>query len=164
MSSQRFQDPFEFAGYFFAHATWSIDGSDEVLTTIGAEVCSDGSLRMARIEAPTVEESVDHALAWLEDDGHDSTARIVIYDGYVPIGEERCDALIGHLRDFEAMIGDVIVTIAYRRDSSDRIHVVQKTFGIAPGLKTSPDAAARSFQTGIERHADGLPIWRRDVS
>lgn len=158
-----FREPFAFAGFFMAHALWSIDGSDEVLTTVCAEVDEDGVPGMIRIEAGSIEESVEQGKAWLDEDDHDARARLLIYDGYINIDGEQQDALIGHLRDYGAVLGDVLVTLAYRRDEEGQVTVIREGFGVPDGLRIGPDQAARGFFEGVERHTEASSIWERST-
>ena len=61
MSGLRFTASLSFAGFCLAHAIWSVDGADEVLTTLLAQIDQDGTPSMTRIDAGTIPESIESA-------------------------------------------------------------------------------------------------------
>ncbi|MEM7056770.1 MAG: hypothetical protein AAF557_04225 [Pseudomonadota bacterium] len=163
-NTEPFKDRFEFAGMIAAHAIWSIDGEDEPLCTIVAEMTPEGAANMDRVERNTIAESVAWAENWLQRTDHDAPARLLIYDGYAPIEDDpsadRAEALILHLHSFDPPEPPMIITIAYGRGDDAEIHIIREGFHLAD-QQDLPQDLVDSFFGGISRHEDAAPIWDR---
>lgn len=159
MSDIAFDNPLAFAGFMLAHAVWSIDETDEVLTTIHATLDAEGAPSMARIEAETIPEAVDAGRGRMADFA-DGRAAVLIYDGYAPVDGERMDALIAELEDFREPEKSLMITLAYRRGPGNLIEIIREEFLSGTGAQPSePDL--REFSDGIARHEEAAPIWHR---
>jgi hypothetical protein len=153
---------FELAGFFAAHAIWCVsDGS--VLIPMYAYTKEDGGREMERLAMDNLESAVTLGKEKLVSNEYDANEAVFLYDGRIPIKEEKLDAIIIEIRAFFSPQSEAIMAVPYRPKAFLRPFRVHK-----PKILLWKDcedfninAAVDSFFKGVDAHEKGSAMWNK---
>jgi hypothetical protein len=153
-------DAFNLAGYLSAHAIWCIEDG-EVLIPIFGYMMDNGERRLERIELENHEISVALGKQNLDVNQYCAINAVLLYDGRVPLGDEKIDAIIVEIRSYSKLYPEAVLFIPYRPKS-----LSEKFLAYKPKLvhwKNCDDfdiqIALQSFFEGVDAHEHGAAVW-----
>lgn len=157
----------EMAGFFAAHAVWCVaDG--QPLTPLVAYHVEGEKPRLQRFVHETYETAVDEAREFLADNPKQALRAVLIFDGYVALGDEvKTDALLVEAQDYGVPGVDeghsFLMAIPYRHAENKRGFAVHRPkFLEYEGPGDDPDftAAGTAFFVGVDQHEEGGKVWK----
>jgi hypothetical protein len=148
------------AGFFAAHAIWCVsDGA--TLVPMLAYTTEDDQRRMERLVVDDdLQASVAHGKQMLESNTMDATDAVLLYDGRIPIGNQKADAIIIEMRAYFSPGSEAVMAVAYTPKQSGKFRVHKpKLLGWTNCDDFDMDAAVQSFFKGVDGHEKGAKIW-----
>ena len=149
----------EIAGFFAAHAVWSVSDGEPLIPLIAYEL-PNGKRQMIRLVADSNDEGVARGKEWIVKNPDQSVRAILIFDGFIMLEDGRTDALIVTVRDFTQEDAEVMLAVPYRPAYTPEGFAVHRPkfldfTGIEPDWQKLGDALWR----GIEQHEKGAEVW-----
>src|SRR5262249_12901996 len=97
----------------------------------------------------------------LESNEMDANDAALLYDGRIPIGKEKVDAIIIEMRTyFSPKESEAVIAVPYTPKASGRFLVhIPKLLAWENCDDFDMDAAFQSFFEGVEDHDEGSKIW-----
>ena len=148
----------QLAGYYAAHAIWSVSEGDTLLPLLAFED-EDGERSMSRLSSEELGDAVTQGQRALGDNVDDAARGALLYDGYVTLSSGKFDAVFIEVKDYATRSG-FMMAVPYRHASDPA------GFGVhAPKFLRvegpDPDFALLSSQffEGVEAHEEGSRIW-----
>lgn len=153
---------FNLAGFFAAHAIWSVSDG-ESLVPMFAHINDDGEKRMQRlIVGGDLEKSVAFGKDMLESNEADATDAVLVYDGRIPVGDEKLDAVIVEIRSYFSPGSEATMAVPYELSASGAIRVFKpKLLQWDECEDFDIDQAVQSFFQGVDAHEQGAAIWNK---
>lgn len=149
----------ELAGYFAAHALWSLSDA-ETFHPILAYTTEDDAKHMERIITPTAEEAVEYGRKQLDHSDKDPTDIVLLYDGRVT-GDEPRDAVIIELRCYAFPWAKATYGVPYAPKASGRFAVFRPVvLRWEDCADFDLDRAFERFFAGADAHETGGALWR----
>src|SRR5262249_53260242 len=111
------------AGFFAAHAIWCVSDGD-TLTPMLAYTTEDDERIMERFVNDDLGASVAHGNQKLESNEMNATDAVLLYDGRIPIGKEKLDAIIIEMRTYFSPDSEAVMAVPYtpRQSGEFRVH------------------------------------------
>ena len=151
----------ELAGFFAAHAVWSVSDGETLIPLVGFE-SPDGKRQMTRIIAERLEEGAARGKDWLARNQVGAARAVLVFDGYITVGTEKTDALHITIRDYAQRDVEITIAVPYRparHAGGFAIHRL-KLLGVK-GAEADRDSIIAAFRAGIAKHEQGSKIWNR---
>jgi hypothetical protein len=149
----------ELAGYFAAHAVWSLSESD-TFTPMFVFTTEHGERRMERLIAPEAKGAVTAGREKLERNEVDANDGALLFDGRITTETGKLDAVIIEMRSYGFPWAKATIAVPYTPHTSDRFRVHR------PKLLLWHDcgdfdlhAAFEAFFRGSQEHERGATIW-----
>jgi len=147
------------AGFFAAYAIWCVSDS-EMLTPMFAFTTAAGERRMDRLAGNDLEQVVALGKARLaaNDDAADDAA--FLFDGRIPIGERKYDAIIVEMRAYFSPRSASRLGIPYTPKSAGGFHVHRpKILQWQNCEDFSLQDVVEAFFEGVDAHEQGAKVW-----
>ena len=139
-------------GYYAAHAVWSVsDGATLIPMLAYAHV-------MARLVGDDLGTMVQIGRQRLDDNDMNADDAAFLYDGYITIGDDKLDAILIELRDYDAPDARAVIAVPYSRIGKFRVHK-PKLLEWKGCEGYDLDATLKAFFEGVDRHEQGSKIW-----
>src|SRR5438552_2728109 len=90
---------FKLAGFFAAHAIWCVSDAETFTPILGYTTAED-ERKMDRLVSNDAEVAVAHGKKKLDSNAMDADDAALLYDGRIPIGNEKLDAIIIEMRAY----------------------------------------------------------------
>ena len=149
----------ELAGYFAAHAVWSLADAD-MFTPMLAYTTEHGERKMERLVAPTEELAVEFGRKKLADDPMDANDAVLLFDGRLTTDSGKLDAIIIEMRCYGFPWAEATIGVPYTPRSAGRFLVHRpKLLRWHDCDDFDLDAAFESFFRGVDSHAEGAKVW-----
>lgn len=150
----------ELAGYFTAHAVWSISESESLVPILAAED-RKGTRSLTRLVAESLEEAVAQGERRLETNSDGAACLVLVYDGYLNLEEEgRMDALVIEVRQFAPAKSAFTMAIPYRPAEGGGGFTIHKPKLLKfSGPERLIDSALDAFFRGVGQHEQGAEAW-----
>ncbi len=148
------------AGFFAAHAILSVfDG--ETLIPVLAYTMADDQRKMERLViSDDLAVSVAFGKQKLESNEMDANDAVLLYDGRIPLGKEKIDAIIIEIRTYFSPDSEVMLALPYTPNTSGEFRVHKPKLLIWNGCDDFDiDDTLRSFFDGVSSHQKGAKIW-----
>lgn len=146
------------AGFFAAHAIWSVSESDD-LVPILAQTDFEGNRQMSRL-AMGGEQAVEHGQQLLEKNEADAMDATLLYQGWIQLDEGKVDAMIIELRTYPSLDSRAVYAIPYTPKSSGTFKVHSpKILAWEHCDDFDMNAAMEAFFEGVEEHEEGARVW-----
>ena len=150
---------FELAGFFAAHAIWCVSDGDTLVPML-AYTTADDERKMERLAFEDLGASVAYGKNKLKTNEMDATDAVLLYDGRVPIGSEKVDAIIIELRAYFSPQSEAIVAVPYTPKASGEFRVHKpKLLAWNNCDDFDMNTALQSFFGGVDQHEKGVEIW-----
>lgn len=152
------------AGFFASHAIWCVS-EGETLIPMLAYTSADDEPKMERLVINNdLEASVAHGRRKLESNEMDANDAVLLFDGRLPIGEEKVDAVILEIRAYVSPDSKAIMAVPYtpKARGGFRVHKPK----LVAWIKCEDfdmDGAIQSFFEGVEGHTKGAKIWQESL-
>ena len=150
------------AGFFAAHAIWCVSDADgEPLIPMLAFTTPDGKRQMARL---VVEDDLETSVACgkekLAANDMNADDAALLYDGRIPLGKEKVDAIIIEMRAYFSPDSEAILAVPYTPASSGQFKVHKpKLLAWEKCDDFDMNAAFQAFFEGVDSHEQGAKIW-----
>lgn len=150
------------AGYFAAHAVWSVSEGETMIPLLAFEKFN-GTREMARLENPDAGEAVKAGHEWLRSNPDAALRAVLIFDGYVTRESgERTDGLIVEARLYGSEPRSFTMTIPYRNAKHEKgLLVYRPSVEQLSDVQTSVADLSRAFFRGVNQHRQAAPVWAR---
>jgi hypothetical protein len=148
------------AGFFAAHAIWCVSDG-ETLTPMLAYTTEDDERKMERLVVNNdLEASVAHGQRKLESNEMDANDAVLVYDGRIPIGNKKVDAIIIEMRAYFSPDSKAVMAVPYtpKQSGTFRVHK-PKLLGWTNCDDFDMNAAMQSFFEGVGGHEKGAKVW-----
>lgn len=153
----------ELAGFFAAHAVWSVSDGETLIPLVGYET-ADGKRQMHRLVAERVEDGAARGKAWLAKPPEPAVRAVLVYDGYITLKTDKMDALLVTLRDYTHGEAEITIAVPYRPASHAKGFAVHrpKFFGFK-GAAPEWQAIGTALWAGIAQHDKGAAVWNKHL-
>jgi hypothetical protein len=148
------------AGFFAAHAIWCVSDGETLIPML-VYTKADDERKMERLMIDDdLEASVAYGKKRLESNEMDAIDAVLLYDGNIPIGREKVDAIIIEMRAYFSPDSEAVMAIPYTPKSfgSFRVHK-PKLLAWTNCDDFDMNAALQSFFEGVDGHKQGAKIW-----
>lgn len=147
------------AGFFAAHAIWCVSDG-ETLTPILGYTTEDDERKMERLVVnDDLEASVAYGKKKLESNDADANDAVLLYDGRIPIGKEKIDAIIIEMRSYFSE-SEAVMAIPYTPKTTGKFRVHKpKLLAWNNCDDFDMNAALQSFFEGVGEHEKGAKVW-----
>jgi hypothetical protein len=150
---------FKLAGLFAAHAVWCVSDGETLIPML-AYTTADDERQMERLVLNDLESSVACGKNKLESNEMDANDAVLLYDGRIPIGKEKVDAIIIEMRAYFSPGSEAIMALPYTPKASGRFRVHKpKLLAWKNCDDFDMNAALQSFFEGVAGHEKGAKIW-----
>lgn len=148
------------AGFFAAHAIWCVSDG-ETLTPILGYTTVDEQRTMERLVInDDLEASVSFGKEKLLSNEMDAVDAVLLYDGRIPIGNEKVDAIIIEMRAYFSPGSEAVMAVPYTPKASGQFRVHKpKLLAWKDCEDFDMNVALESFWEGVFRHEKGAKIW-----
>jgi len=152
----------ELAGFFAAHAVWSVSGG-EILVPMLAQVDQSGARSMSRLVADHIEDGVEDGKRGLAVNSDGSVCAVLVYDGYITLPSGKTDALFLDIRAYRDPVEALTMALPYRNQQSPQGFAVHRPKFLQYQGGGSPDYAqwGDAFFRGVDAHQQGATIWNK---
>ena len=149
----------ELAGYLAAHAIWCVSNGDMLIPML-AYCADDGERKLERLLINDFAIAVETGKRKLDANTMAANDAVLVFDGFIPIDEEKHDAIIVEMRCYRSPGSKAVIAVPYTP-------VVKRRFLVhTPRILTweqcgeyELDEAMDAFFQGVESHEKGSQIW-----
>jgi len=150
----------QLAGFFAAHAIWSLS-SGEPLQPIYGFLRHSGLREFTRLELPTLEASIAAGRELLERNEAQALDAVLVFDGRVSLGQGKYDAVVIEGQSHGGAGQRLDMIIPYRpADHAEGFAVHRPKFVDLPGAGERSLVLSQDFFRGVNEHREAAPIWR----
>jgi hypothetical protein len=154
---------FRLAGFFAAHAIWCVSDG-ETLTPMLARVGEDGTRSMDRLVMDDLAAAVASGRRSLDSNDADASDAALVYDGRIPLGTDKIDAIIIEIRAYFSPQSEAVIAIPYTPKSSGRFRVHKpKLLQRKNCDHFDMKAVLGSFFEGVGEHEKGSNLWNASL-
>jgi len=148
------------AGFFAAHAIWCVSDG-ETLTPMFAYTTEDDERKLERLVVnDDLQASVAFGKQKLESNEMAANDAVLLYDGRIPIGKEKADAIIIEMLAYFSPDSEAVMAVPYTPKQSGKFRVHKpKLLGWKNCDDFDMNAALQSFFEGVNGHEKGAKIW-----
>lgn len=153
----------ELAGFFAAHAVWSVSDGETLIPLVAYETF-DGKRQINRLVSERVEDGAARGREWLAKNPDGVARAVVVFDGYITLKTGKTDALIVLIRDYTQGEAEITMAVPYRPANDPKGFVVHRPKFL--GFKdTEPDwqKVSSALWAGIARHEKGAEVWNKHL-
>ena len=153
----------ELAGFFAAHAIWCVSEGDTLIPML-AYTTLDGQRKMDRLVFDNPADAVAFGRMKLASNEMGADDCVLVYDGRIPVGNEKLDAIILELRTVFSPNSQMTIAIPYtpKHIQPFRVHK-PKLLEWEHCEDFDLDYAFESFFKGMAGHEKGAEIWNTSV-
>jgi hypothetical protein len=153
----------ELAGYFAAHAIWSVSESDGLIPML-AFTDENDEKKMERLVTDDAAAAVESGRQKLESNEMDATDAALVYDGRIPVDGEKMDAIIIEMCAYFSPGSKAILAVPYSPVSSGKFTVYKpKLIGWENCEDFDQQDVIESFWNGVDAHEQGVKVWHEHL-
>jgi hypothetical protein len=154
----------ELAGFFTAHAVWTVSLQQGPLAPILVTE-SEGERSLTRFnQEPSMEEAVAKAQGLLDGSQDDADRGIILYDAFVTLDDGRCDAIIVQGQEHVSGLLKVEIIQPYRPPNAPGgFAVMQPKVSFPEGQVEHAEQLIEAFFEGLDSHEEGGPLWSESI-
>ena len=151
----------ELAGFFAAHAVWSLTESPEGLfVPMLAYGLPDQRHVMERFADLSTDAAVIAARQKLHANEMKAADAVALYDGRVQNGSEKVDAILAELRCYAAPEAEAMIAVPYTPKSSGTFRIHIPLLVIWKNCEAfNKELLMQTFFKGVNGHEQGSRIW-----
>ena len=148
---------FEIGGYFAAHGMWSVHDGETLNPILAYNTGTD-----KKMERLVQGDAVSFGQKRLASNEMKAKFGTLVCDARIPVGDEKLDALIIEIRDYDTPDSEVLVAIPYERKAEDDFRIYRpKILSWENCDKFDVNVAMEAFFKGVDDHKKGSEIWKR---
>jgi hypothetical protein len=150
-------DAFHLAGYALAHGIWCVSDGEVLIPMVMQELPGNPQRTLTRLAAMEFQNGVELGRTMLERNEAGAACAVVVFDGYLTVGERRRDALFAEVVVYGPPQIRVTLGVPYRQGP----FVVHRPKVVAiDGADASllGDAFPRLWE-GVDSHAQAAAVW-----
>jgi hypothetical protein len=148
------------AGFFAAHAIWGLSNGEDLAPLYGF-IRHNGLREFTRLTLDTLEAGVTAGRELLSRNEESMLLAVLVYDGYVTLGDARHDAVVIEARRYGNDAEAMEMVVPYRpAGHADGFAVHRPKF---VDLARADDRAlplSEAFFRGVNEHREAAPVWR----
>lgn len=150
----------ELAGFFTAHAVWSVSDGETLVPIYGMQHMETGR-SMERLALDRLEDGVAAGHQRLSENPHKAECGVLIYDGRIPWDGEKLDALIVEFREFAEPDNVMVLAIPYTPLTAQHEFVVHRpaVLQLPHHLEGQAPEIFEAFFAGVTQHDKGAAVW-----
>jgi hypothetical protein len=159
------KDALELAGFFGAHAIWCVSDGGPLIPLVAYQ-SQDGKRGSDRfVDEQHLERAVARAKESLEANPHHAESAVLIYDGFITLGEWRTDALFLDIRQWGPTGSRLSMAVPYRPNDHPSGFAVFKPKFIEYAGPGEPDYGRMGdvFFAGVDSHTEGAKVWNQHL-
>jgi hypothetical protein len=146
------------AGYFAAHAVWSVEDGEVLIPLVGFE--RGEHRKMLRFAADELTIAVARARSFMAENPEHADHAALVVDGFVGLEGGRTDALIVDVTRYEPRASLQII-VPYRSAKSEKGFVVHRPkFAMPRGFPGDIGEFGRAFFEGAATHEQAWASWQ----
>ncbi len=154
----------ELAGSFAAHAVWSLSEGDGFIPML-AYAGEDGQRHMERLAFDDTRLAVEHGRKKLAANPMDASDAVLLFDGHIPNGDKKLDAIIIELRSYAFPNAAAMIAVPYAPASTGRFVIHRPELLQWENCEDFDTGAALDcFFSGVESHEIGEEVWKRCIA
>lgn len=148
------------AGFIAAHGIWSI-GDGSALVPIQACIKEDGQRLMNRLVMDRLEDAVALGREKLNSNDEDANDAVLVFDGRIPIGASKFDAMIVEIRAYFSPWSKVTMAIPYSPANGSQPFRVHKPKYLQWENCDDFDLniCVNAFFNGVDSHIEAAKFW-----
>jgi len=148
------------AGFFAAHALWCVSDGETLIPLLAFRT-ENGERKMERVIVDDdLETSVVCGKQRLASNEMNATDAVLLYDGRIPIGNEKVDAIIIEIRSYASPDSEAAMAVPYTLKQSGKFRVHRpKLLGWKNCEDFDKDLTLQAFFEGVDGHEQGAKIW-----
>jgi hypothetical protein len=148
------------AGFFAAHAIWCVSDGETLIPILGYTTADDEQKMDRLVINNDLEASVAYGKQKLELNEMDANDAVLLYDGRIPIGKEKIDAIIIEIRSYFSPESEVVMAVPYTPKTSGKFRVHKPKLLVWDNCDDfDMNATLQSFFEGVGGHDKGAKIW-----
>lgn len=161
MTNDPLAETAKLAGFFAAHAIWSLSGG-EPLPPLYGFLRQAGLREFTRLEQPTLEAGIAAGRELLEHNAAGALCAVLVFDGRVTLaGGAPNDAVVVEGRCLGEGQERLEMIIPYRpAHHAEGFAVHRPKFVDLPGAGERSLRLSQDFFRGVNEHREAAPIWR----
>lgn len=151
---------FKLAGFFAAHAIWCVSDGETLIPML-AYTTEHEERKMERLVInDDLAASVAFGKEKLLSNKMDANDAVLLYDGRIPIGKEKVDAIIIEMRAYFSPGSEAVMAVPYTPKASGKFRVHKpKLLAWKNCEDFDMNAALESFFEGVDGHVKGAKVW-----
>ena len=147
------------AGFFAAHAIWSVSEGDTLIPMLAYTRESDDRT-MERFVGEDLAQGVAEGKRKLKSNEMDADDAALVYDGLITIRREKVDAIIVEMRAYFSPESEAVIAVPYTPGSAEVFRVHRpKLLVWKYGDDFDTEDVISSFFEGVAEHEAGSRIW-----
>jgi hypothetical protein len=151
------------AGFFAAHAVWSVSDGEILIPMLGYTDENDNR-HMQRLALADLREAVALGKQKLDANEMDANDAVLLYDARLPVGNEKLDAILLELRAYFSPESRIRIAIPYTPASSGRFRVHKPKFLTWENCDDFEIAdVGEALFAGVAEHEMGTKIWNENL-
>ena len=150
------------AGFFVAHAVWSVSDGETLIPIYGYLGVKNEKV-MERLLHECLEEGVAEGQEKLNSNPYNTNAAVLVYDGRITLTSEKMDALIIEFRSYAKSSGFVRLALPYTASNATTTFAVHtpKVIGMSEHIQKDSQTLFDKFFEGVDQHEKGASIWNQ---
>jgi hypothetical protein len=153
----------QLAGFFAAHALWSVSDS-ETFSPMLAYTTKDDEKHMQRLVFDDTGAALTFGRTRLESNDMEATDAVLIFDGRITLGTDKVDAIILEVRAYSSPQSEVVIAVPYTPKSAGEFRVHKPKLVVWKNCEDFDiDDAFHSFFAGVDAHEEGSKIWNASL-
>lgn len=153
----------ELAGFFAAHAVWSVSDGVTLTPILGIEGPA-GTRELRRLGADELSEAVGQGKKWLAENPERVARAVLVYDAFMTLESGRTDALMIEARRFVPESFAFTMAIPYTPPKGRAPFAVHKPKLLhVTAAEDDIDDLIEAFFNGVGQHEQGADIWDRHL-
>ncbi len=155
---------YRLAGFFAAHGVWSIGDKGPVIPMY-AYTLENNEMNMLRLVTEEYETAVMAGKQRLEQNKEDANDAVLIYDGFITIGEKKYDALIIDIRSHFSPASKAQMVIPYTPEKEGLpISIHKPKISIWENCEDfDMNDCINIFFEGVDSHQEGAAFWNKHI-
>jgi hypothetical protein len=158
--AERLASATELAGFFLAHAVWSVSEGETLVPILALE--RDRKRSFHRIENERYEDAVTQGKEWLAENPEDAERAVLVFDGYFTLDSHRKDALVAEIVDYGQTPEKLRIILPYRHaNAKDGFAVYRPKIDRDDLNDADLRLIAEALWRGVDSHAQGSAVWSK---
>jgi hypothetical protein len=148
------------SGFFAAHAIWCLSDGETFIPMLAYTTANDQRKLERLVVGDDLEASVALGKRKLQSNEMDANDAVLLYDGRIPVGTDKVDAIIIERRAYFSPDSEAIIAVPYTPKAAGQFRVHKPTLLAWMNCDNfDMNAAFQLFFEGVDAHEKGSKIW-----